>query len=174
MREPRYESARIEVGACIALRRAPLKLTTLPGEEAKLAVEIIPLGPNAAPLNTHESTIGADGVAELELGALPAGGYSARVRVGDGPATRHDFACEEGGAAWADSRPDPARLAAIAKATGGALVSADNVEQLPAVEATVVASERHVSALVPPWLLTLMASLALGAHWVLRRRAGLT
>ncbi|MBX3181360.1 MAG: hypothetical protein KIT72_14215 [Polyangiaceae bacterium] len=173
MREPRYESVRADVGPCIAGRRATLKLVTLPGDPVKVTVEIIPLGPSTAPLRAVESTIDADGVAEVELGALPAGGYSARIRTGDGPATRHDFACEEGGAAWADSRPDPARLAAIAKASGGALVTSRAIQQLPAAEATVVASERHVSAWLPPWLLTLLAALALGAHWVLRRRSGL-
>ena len=45
---------------------------------------------------------------------------------------------------------------------------------LPLPEATQVAAERHVAALLPPWAWTLFAAATLGAHWIVRRRAGLS
>ena len=39
--------------------------------------------------------------------------------------------------------------------------------------ASQVAVERQVSALLPPWAWTLIASALLGAHWIARRRGGL-
>ena len=107
------------------------------------------------------------------MGPLEAGGYTARARIGAAPPTRHDFACERGGEAWADSRPDPERLERIAVATGGQSVAADALSQLPLPAPTEVAAERHVSPLLPPWLWALSAAFALGGHWVVRRRGGL-
>ena len=46
-------------------------------------------------------------VVELQLGALPPGGYTAMARVEGGAEARLNFACELGGTAFADSRPDP-------------------------------------------------------------------
>lgn len=174
MREPRYESARLEVvGTCVAGRPAKLRLTTLPGNAGTLKLELSPLGPTTAPPLVKQASVGEDGVAEIDVGSLPAAGYVARARVGDAPATRQDFACEEGGDAWADSRPDPARMRAIASVTGGSSVSVDQIAQLPRADATRLATERHVSALLPAWIWSLLAALGLGAHWLIRRRGGL-
>ena len=109
----------------------------------------------------------------VEIGRLQAGGYSARMRVGAAPPTRLDFACEDGGLAFADSRPDPRRLERIARATGGRSVSPDDVSDLPLPPATEAMVERRAAALLPPWLWSLAAALMLGAHWLVRRRAGL-
>ena len=45
---------------------------------------------------------------------------------------------------------------------------------LPQPDATRIAAERHVTPIVPPWVWTALAALFLGAHWVARRRGGLT
>jgi hypothetical protein len=111
---------------------------------------------------------------ELTLPPLEAGGYTARLRVAGGGATRHDFACEAGGDEWADSRPDPKRLEAIARATGGTFVYASDVASLPLPRPTVVNAERHVTPVAPPWAWTLAAALLLGVHWIARRRSGLS
>ena len=95
------------------------------------------------------------------------------MTVGAAPATRLDFACEDGGRAFSDSRPDPERLERIARATNGKSVTPDAVSSLPLPPATEVMVERTAAALVPPWIWSLAAALALGAHWLLRRRAGL-
>ncbi|NUQ78825.1 MAG: hypothetical protein HUU21_35315, partial [Polyangiaceae bacterium] len=65
------------------------------------------------------------------------------------------------------------RLRAIAAATKGRAVLADEAGSLPLPEATQVATERHVAPLLPPWAWTLGAAMAVGAHWILRRRGGL-
>lgn len=174
MREPRYESARLEVvGSCVAGRPTKLRLTTLPGNAGTVTLELSPLGPATTPPLVKKASVGEDGIAEIDVGSLPAAGYVARARVGDAPATRQDFACEEGGDAWADSRPDPARMRAIADVTGGSSVSLEAVAQLPRADATRLATERHVSALLPAWIWSLLAALALGGHWLVRRRGGL-
>jgi hypothetical protein len=37
-----------------------------------------------------------------------------------------------------------------------------------------VTSERHVTPLLPPWVWTVSAAVALGLHWIARRRFGLS
>ncbi len=96
------------------------------------------------------------------------------MRLAGGAATRQDFACEAGGDEWADSRPDPERLERMAKATGGAFAFAADAGALPMPRPTVVSAERHVTPLAPPWAWTLAAALLLGAHWIVRRRSGLS
>src|SRR5208282_657117 len=93
--------------------------------------------------------------------------------AGKGPKTRRDFACEKGGDEWADSRPDNARLEAIAAATGGKFVMAADAGSLPLPAAMQVASERQVAPLLPAWAWAISAAVLLGAHWIVRRLGGL-
>jgi uncharacterized membrane protein len=193
MRDPRFEPAQIEiVGGCTAgvpptLRAHLLPLT--PGATAEpIAVDLEridksrphagadPSASSRGALPFHvEIPRGPGDVAEVVMPALESGGYTARLRIGGAPATRHDFACEAGGDEWADSRPDPARLQAMAAATGGTFLQAgEDVRRLPFPQPTRVSSERHVVPLAPPWTWTLLAAAALGAHWIARRRSGLS
>jgi hypothetical protein len=111
---------------------------------------------------------------DFSLPPLEAGGYTARLRTGEGIGTRFDFACEAGADEWADSRPDPKRLQALARETGGQFVFASDAGRLPLPKPTVVSAERHVRPIAPPWLWTTAAAMFLGAHWVARRRGGLS
>ena len=150
-----------------------MRVTPLPGTEGKVKVVLEKLGetdPKPVEKTVDKSS---DGPVQVPLGDLAPGGYSAKVTVGASPPARHDFACEKGGEAWADSRPDPERLKQIAEATGGKSVTADEVAGLPLPESTRIAAERHVTPVLPPWVWTLLAALALGAHWFTRRRGGL-
>ncbi|HKO93338.1 MAG TPA: hypothetical protein VJU61_19420, partial [Polyangiaceae bacterium] len=104
---------------------------------------------------------------------LKAGGYTARVRIGEAPPSRHDFACERGGVALADSRPDRPRLEAVSRATGGMAVDLANIDRLPLPAATQVSAERKVSPVAPPWVWTLASAVLLGVHWITRRNGGL-
>jgi uncharacterized membrane protein len=173
MRDPRYEAGRVSLdGPCIAGEPASFELVPPPGATGKLAFTIERLGVPAQ--TVFSRTLASSGSSEhVDAGRLPAGGYSARMRFGAAPPTRLDFACEDGGRAYADSRPDPARLVRIAGATGGKSVTPDEIGDLPLPSATEVMVERRASALLPPWIWALAAALALGAHWLLRRRAGL-
>ncbi len=174
MRDPRYEGARAElVGECIGGKPSKLRLTPIPGMSGDITLTLERLGVagQAPTTRTIESPEG--GPAEIPIGRLSPGGYTARVRVGAAPPTRYDFACERGGEAWSDSRPDPELLQSIAEITGGRSVTADSVGDLPLPEPTPIAAERHVSPVVPPWIWTVAAALALGVHWLARRRGGL-
>jgi len=174
MRDPRYEALRLELsGPCIAGLPVGLRLVRLPGSTGDVSLELTRLGPRVAPVVTKNVKNPAAGPLELELGVLDAGGYSASARVGAAPPTRFDFACERGGPAWSDSRPDPERLTRIAQASGGRAVSISNVTDLPVPDPIEVAAERSSVPLLPAWAWTLAASLALGGHWYARRRQGL-
>jgi uncharacterized membrane protein len=174
MRDPRYEALRLELsGPCIAGLPAKLRLVRLPGSTGDVTLQLTRLGPQRTPVSTKNVKEPAPGPLELELGVLEVGGYSASARVGAAPPTRFDFACERGGPAWSDSRPDPERLARIAKVSGGQAVSVSQIRDLPVPDPIEVAAERSSVPLLPAWAWTLAASLALGAHWYARRRQGL-
>ena len=179
MRDPRFEPAVIDVrGGCIAGEDTTLTLRPLPGPSGEATVKIIRLGSGAIAATLKTPVDGSGAAIDLQAGKLPAGGYSAVVEIGKGttkgPTTRRDFACESGGDEWADSRPDEDRLRAIAAATGGVFVRAGDAGKLPLPEATQVATERQVAAVLPAWAWTTLAALLLGLHWIVRRRGGLT
>jgi uncharacterized membrane protein len=181
MRDPRFEPAQIEIpGGCVAGVASTLRVHVLPlasgatPEAVSIDVTRIdrtdtkPVHLEAKRASPTDSTI------DVPLPVLEAGGYTARLRVGAGGATRRDFACEAGGDEWADSRPDPDRLKAIADATGGTFAYAsEGAGAIPLPKPTVVSAERHVVPMAPPWLWTLVAAVVLGGHWFARRRSGL-
>jgi uncharacterized membrane protein len=174
MRDPRFEPARVETtGPCVAGEPTSLRVLPLPGTQGTVTVEVTSTEAGR-PVERRSAELppGDKGV-ELDVGALPAGGYLAKVRVGSGSTTRHAFACEKGGDEWADSRPDEALLRQLARATGGSFRRFDDVDALPLPPPTHVSTERSVAPVLPAWLWTLGAALALGAHWIARRRAGL-
>ncbi|WP_433927548.1 glutamine amidotransferase [Sorangium cellulosum] len=183
MRDPRFEPASIEArGGCLAGEETTLVLRPLAGQGGEARVTIARLGSGTV-VRTLTARVGDGGEpVELAAGRFEPGGYAATVEIvpaagaaGDakGATTRRDFACERGGDEWADPRPDVARLEAIARATGGASVLPAAAGSLPLPAATQVAAERHVAPLLPPWAWTLAAAVALGAHWIVRRRSGL-
>jgi uncharacterized membrane protein len=174
MRDPRYEAARVELThPCVVGEPASLRVKRLPGMTGRVEATLEPLGRVSPELIRLEGVSANDSTIELPLPKLDAGGYSARVRVGAAPPARHDFACERGGPAFSDSRPDPERLERIASVTGGRSVDFDRVDSLPVPESTEVAAERQVTPVLPPWVWALAASIALGAHWISRRQSGL-
>lgn len=176
MRDPRFEPAVIDVrGGCIAGEEATLVLRPLAGQKGEATLSVVKLGGGEV-VKTLKATVDGSGKpVELAAGKLDAGGYSAVVQIGagKGPTTRRDFACEKGGDEWADSRPDTERLKAIAAATGGRYVVAADAGSLPLPPAMQVASERQVAPLLPAWAWAMMASVLLGAHWIVRRLGGL-
>ncbi|MEN9577819.1 MAG: hypothetical protein RJA70_828 [Pseudomonadota bacterium] len=175
MRDPRYEAARVElVGECIAGEPVTLRVHRLPGMIGDITLTLESLGATKRPPIARAIKDTRSSSAEVTLDKLEAGGYAARVVVGAAPATRHDFGCERGGEAWSDSRPDNARLAAIAEATNGTSVNLDQVKFLPLPEVTEVTAERHASPLLPAWVWALLSTGLLGVHWITRRQSGLT
>ena len=175
MRDPRFEPAQIDVvNGCTAGIATTLRVRS--NESGPIVLDIARLDKSAAPVHLTgvlAERTDREGEAELTVPPLEAGGYAARLRIGDSAATRRDFACEAGGDEWADSRPDADRLKALAAATGGTFIWANEPAKIPLPKATVVSAERHVAPIAPPWLWTLAAAALLGAHWFIRRRAGL-
>ena len=180
MRDPRFEPGQLDLAsACVA--DEPTKMKVRAPESAKdkaMTVEVRRLDKvagevGAAPIKVDVPR-NATGTTEITLPPLPAGGYTARLKLGPGPTTRRDFACESGGDEWADSRPDPERLRALAAATGGTFRFANDDLALPLPKPAVVSAERHVVPLAPPWSWSFAAAVLLGVHWFTRRRSGLT
>jgi len=174
MRDPRFEPAQVELpSGCIAGEPASLRVTPLPGTEGAVTVDVhLASDRKGATLGSVELPQ-VTGPVDVPIGTLGPGGYMARVKVGGGSSTRRAFACEVGGDEWADPRPDEARLRAIASATGGRFVRAADAGSLRFPPALEISAERSVTPLLAPWLWTLAAALALGAHWLARRRGGL-
>jgi hypothetical protein len=175
MRDPRYEAARVEVvGEC--LEGEPdtlLRVTRLPGMRGSVNLTLVPLTPETKAPIVRQLPEDAPEPAEVHVSGLQAGGYTAKVRIGEAPPSRHDFACERGGSAFADSRPDRPRLEAISRVTNGISVDVPGVGRLPLPEATSVSAERQVAPILPPWIWTLTSAVLLGAHWIARRNSGL-
>jgi hypothetical protein len=110
---------------------------------------------------------------DVDLGPLGAGAYSALARVGEEPAARFDFACESGGTARADTRPDRTRLERLAKANGGKSVAPAGIDSLPIPAATLVHGTRLARPVVAVWILAALAACCLAINWLLRRSDGL-
>jgi uncharacterized membrane protein len=187
MRDPRFEPAQLEVaGGCTAglssTLRARLALRsgstgpdhgTSPSAET-ITLDLTRIDAAMPPLHLERPRPPQASSVDVPLPPLAAGAYTAKMRLAGGATTRYDFACEAGGDEWADSRPDPRRLEALSKATGGAFAFASEAGGLPMPKPTVVSSERRVSPLAPPWLWTLAAALLLSTHWLVRRKSGLS
>lgn len=178
MRDPRFEPGQLDlVTPCVANEPAKLRVRAPDAKTDKaISIEVRRLDqPNVPPLRVEvPKRESGSGPLEVSLPPLAAGGYTARLKLGPGPTTRRDFACEAGGDEWADSRPDPERLRAIAAATGGTFHWADEELNLPLPKPSVISAERHVVPLAPPWAWTLAAAALLGVHWFTRRRSGLS
>lgn len=174
MRDPRYESAQLRLeGECIAGRDQTFLVDPVPGLGDDIQVTLERLGAGVSdtfPLQQIEPIAG--GSRRFLARQIAPGGYAARVRVGVAPPTRSVIACEEGGEAWADSRPDPERLAAISDVTGGVHVGVDRVSDLPRVKSSFVSAQRESHPLAPPWVWATLAVVIMSVHWLVRRAAG--
>ena len=176
MRDPRFEPAQIDVGRCIAKHGGTITVHATSADRADLQLDVTRTDVAEHDGDVHLTHKNADlGSPTLfTMPPLPAGGYSALLRVGGGATTRRDFACETGGDEWADSRPDNERLRALADETGGSFHWADEAGAITMPKETVVSTERHVAPVAPPWMWALFAAAAVGAHWYARRRSGLS
>ncbi len=178
MRDPRYEPVQIELAEeCVAGEPVHLELRALPGlapkEASTITIDVQQLDGSTKPLHREIATASGEGGARITFDAMPAGGYSARARFGNTTTVRRDFACEVGGQEWADPRPAPEHMRAIADAARGVSVSARDVKRIPLPEAKVLTTMRRDLPLLPAWVWALAAATLAGAHWIVRRRTGL-
>ena len=173
MREPHYESAQVSLAApCILGRDLEMRVAHVPGVDGEVKVDVRSLD-GGGPTGRLRQIAHAAAASTVFWTGLGVGGYSADVAVGDGPPTRFDFACEQGGEAWSDSRPDAERMRRIASLTHGTSVSWDETEALPEFSGVSLIAQRQVRAWAAPWVWSLLAASALGCHWILRRQQGL-
>jgi len=175
MRDPRFESAQVRLRApCIVGYPSTLLVSRLPGLDDPVELEIVALGVGGAAQRVESATAASAGLFSFQLPNLGPGGYAARVKVGGAPPTRHVFACEVGGEAHADSRPDAERLETVASALSGRFVYADRVGDLPPPERTFVLEQRSLSPVGPPYMWSIPAAMMLALSWILRRARGLS
>jgi uncharacterized membrane protein len=180
MRDPRFETAQLEVlGGCVASAPSKIRANLLPSAPgsapARLELQVARLDdPSSPPFRATGTRAGDSTSVDFDVPPLREGAYTARLKTEGTTASRLDFTCETGGDEWADSRPDPARLEALAKATGGSFVFAGDAAGLRLPKPTVVSVERHVRPMAPPWLWSSIAAALLGMHWIARRRGGLS
>ncbi len=194
MRDPRYEPVR---GRLVHALGAP---PCLAGADAAIRLEASPIvGPatlraTVTPLETPNERGGEGFPREVErsldvapptlvpLGVAPEGAFALRLSVAErgsndrsaaALATRTLGVCERGGEEWADPRPDPARLEALARATGGVVVRPDGLAKLPTPKVARISLERRVTPLLPTWAWAALAACLAGLHWFARRRSGL-
>jgi uncharacterized membrane protein len=174
MRDPRFESARLQIeGECIADQDQIFLVDPIPGLGDDVKVSLEKLGVGASdPISLQEVDRGASSSRRFVARSIPEGGYAARVRVGAAPPTRTVIACEKGGEAWSDSRPDQERLSAIAELTGGQSVTSDRVMDLPKPQSSFISAQRESLPLAPAWAWAALAVSAMGVHWLIRRAVG--
>lgn len=174
MRDPRFEAARIHAPwPCITERPFRIEIQPLPGVSEKVSVRIDALASTAGSVGDLKELETKDGslVGFSLVGPKP-GGYAATVRFASGPSSRFVFACEAGGEAWADSRPDPKALESLSLATRGLSVTPSELNRLPEPPGTKVISERIETPLLPDSVWSGIACVLMGLHWIVRRRDG--
>jgi uncharacterized membrane protein len=175
IRDPRFDATHGELlGECIAGEKARARIDWGVRTAGELVVEIEHLDVASGDRVVRALAVKDEKSVDVDLGSLPAGAYSALARIGDGPGTRFDFACEAGGTAMADTRPDPDRLAILAKVNGGRKVDRFEIDRLPIPAQTVIHGARQSRPLLRAWQWALLASSCLGINWLLRRLNGLT
>jgi uncharacterized membrane protein len=176
MHDPRFEPAHLDFGrGCTAGLASAVRarvVSRADGRRGAVALDVTRLG-DRFPQSQRISLLSADGFADFEIPPLEPGAYVARLHEGSTVLAIADFACERGGDEWADSRPDPERLASLSKATGGRFALASNARELALPRPVRVSTQRRVSPWLPSWVLTMAAATLLGLHWFMRRRDGL-
>ncbi len=174
MRDPRYEGAQMRLeGPCISGRDQIIVVEPPPASDEELRVTLEKLGAQVSDARTLEAIAPSESGAPRYVARSPqSGGYAARVQLGKAPPTRSVFACEAGGEAWSDSRPDTERLAQVSEVTGGIAVSRSELSAVPAPESTFVAARRKSLPVLPAWAWASIAAFFMSLHWLTRRAAG--
>jgi hypothetical protein len=173
MHEPQYAPLRGEVvGDCIANLPFSTKWFLPADVHGLLNMEVQQLGRTMERVSHQQARVDNSAVVELQVAGLPPGGYTATARIEGGAEARLNFACEPGGAAFADSRPDPKRLRKLSEISGGTYVTPAQIDRLPLPSSFFVDLTRTSHPLVPAWLWSALAAAFLGTHWLAARSTG--
>jgi uncharacterized membrane protein len=173
IRDPRFEPTHGELaGECVAKHGAHARIALGTMTSGELTIDLERLDGNSTGRTRYRAAAREQTVVDVDLGTLASGAYTALVRLAEQPATRFDFACEEGGAAWADTRPDHRRLADLTALNHGKVVDPSDVRSLPIPPGTQVYESREVRPVLAVWIWALLAAVGLGSKWFARRAAG--
>lgn len=174
MHEARFEPFRGDLKSpCVVGIPPTLKWTIPRGTKGELSVDIERMDTEGLERREYKVELAGNGDVEVKLGDLVAGAYTAIARINGGLAARLDFFCEEGGAALADSRPDPERLRLLTSVTGGRTVDSEDINALPVPPNLLVDESRTSKPVGPAWFWSLTAATLLGATWLSARRYGM-
>ena len=173
MHEQQYAPLRGEiVGDCIANMPLTMKWTLPAVSRGLLTLDVEPLGQAGAQAYHQQLRLDNSRVAEVPIVGLPRGGYTAVAQVEAGAQARLNFACEPGGSALADSRPDQKRLRKLAEISGGTYVTPTDINDLPVPPSYFVDETRTSYPAAPAWLWSALAAAFLGAQWLAARSTG--
>ncbi len=173
MHEQQYASLRGELASeCVANNPVTLRWRSAADARGLLSLAVEQLGQLSATVHRQQLRLDNAKTAELSIAGLARGGYAALARLDGGPEARLDFACERGGVAMADSRPDPDRLRKLAAITGGTYVTAPHVDELPVPPSYFLDETRTAVPVAPAWVWSLLAATFLGAQWLAARSTG--
>ena len=174
MHEPRFEPFRGEMlRACIPGASPSIRWILPPDTQGELSMEVEPLGLSGGATSKQKHALGGANAIETRLISIQEGAYTALARINGGLATRLDFACEKGGAALADSRPDAERIRKLAQTTGGYSVNSTDINNLPTPHSIFVDQIRTSKPIAPSWVWSLLAATLFGATWLSARRTGM-
>lgn len=173
MHEQRFEPFRGEIaGECMAGEPVTTRWSVPSTARGQLTVNVEQLGQSEAQQYHQQVILDSSGASEVRFDGLPSGGFTAKAQINGGPPARLDFACERGGLAFADSRPDHDRLRKLAESTGGKSVNPNKIDDLPVPPSSFVDETRRSQPLAPSWLWSALAALFLGGHWLAARSTG--
>jgi uncharacterized membrane protein len=174
MREPRFEGLRSELlSPCIVGTDTTLRIMSAGNEGRTLKVRVERLARLGPVVFEKSAPIESWGGTELPLSGLDEGAYSVVARIGEGPGSRMDFACEHGGEEYMDSRPDRERLRRLAEANQGKVVDLPHLAALPTPRPSEAFASRTIKPILPQWSWAFFAALALAVYYILRRQSGL-
>jgi hypothetical protein len=189
MHDPRYEFARGElVGAhegnrCLSGVECALKLYGV-GKGSQMDITLTRFLDSESKLGEESKPIVFKAETEppwlVPVGRLDAGVYQVRVRVSsDNPSEGQRFEthfyaiAEQGGQEWARTSPDRDKVEALAKAFSGTVTDAAHVDDWELHAEKVITLQQQITPIFSAWIYSLIAAIALGAHWLLRRQTRL-
>ena len=173
MHEPQYAPIRGEImGECVANMPLTIKWSLPVYSRGLLNLDVQQLGQPNVQVHHQQVSLNDSKIAQVHIAGLARGAYAAVVNIDGGAQGRLDFACEQGGSALADSRPDSWRLRKLAEISGGHYVTPSNIGELPLPPSYFLDETRTTHPVAPAWLWSALAAAFLGAQWLVARSTG--
>ena len=174
MHDAQYASLRGELeNECIAGEPFNVRWALPFDTHGVITVQAEHLGKAGGVVAERQARLDGSRAAQLRFPGLPAGGYALVAKLESGTQARLDIACDRGGGAMADSRPDPDRLKAISEVSGAVFADYREVSRIPVPSSYFIDEARTARPLAPAWVWAVIAAALLGTHWLIARSVGL-